>query len=69
MRYIDEMDLKGKKCTLPVRFQCAARRRPQYRRRHEDQGGAATINYALDENARVIIASHLGRPKGNGWSG
>ncbi|HRT70858.1 MAG TPA: phosphoglycerate kinase [Syntrophales bacterium] len=23
-----------------------------------------TINYALDENARIVIASHLGRPKG-----
>ena len=24
----------------------------------------ATINYALDENAKVIIASHMGRPEG-----
>lgn len=28
-----------------------------------------TINYALDENARVILASHLGRPKGKKVAG
>jgi phosphoglycerate kinase len=24
----------------------------------------ATINYCLDESAKVIVASHMGRPKG-----
>ncbi|HUX79773.1 MAG TPA: phosphoglycerate kinase, partial [Alphaproteobacteria bacterium] len=24
----------------------------------------ATVNYALDENAKVIVASHMGRPDG-----
>lgn len=28
-----------------------------------------TINYALDENAKVILASHLGRPKGKKVAG
>ena len=28
------------------------------------RGALATINYAIDEGAKVILASHLGRPKG-----
>lgn len=65
IRYIDEVkDLAGKRILLRVDFNVPL-----------DQGGnitddtriravLPTINYALDCDARIIIASHLGRPKG-----
>jgi phosphoglycerate kinase len=65
IRYIDEIkDLAGKRILLRVDFNVPL-----------DQGGnitddtriravLPTINYALDCDARIIIASHLGRPKG-----
>ncbi len=65
IRYIDEIkDLAGKRIFLRVDFNVPL-----------DEGGnitddtriravLPTINYALDCDARIIIASHLGRPKG-----
>ncbi|MEA5113951.1 MAG: phosphoglycerate kinase [Geobacteraceae bacterium] len=65
IRYIDEIkELAGKRIFLRVDFNVPL-----------DEGGnitddtriravLPTINYALDCNAKIIIASHLGRPKG-----
>src|SRR5512139_3579450 len=65
IRYIDEVkDLAGKRVFLRVDFNVPL-----------DQGGnitddtriravLPTINYALDCDAKIIIASHMGRPKG-----
>ncbi|HOJ43000.1 MAG TPA: phosphoglycerate kinase, partial [Syntrophorhabdaceae bacterium] len=64
MRYIDEIDLKDKRVFIRVDFNVPM-----------DEGGnitddtrikahLPTINYAIEKGAKVIIGSHLGRPKG-----
>jgi len=64
MRYIDQVDLKDKKVFIRVDFNVPM-----------DEGGditddtrikahLPTINYAIEKGAKVIIGSHLGRPKG-----
>jgi phosphoglycerate kinase len=64
MRSIDGIDLKGKRVLIRVDFNVPL----------DDQGNILddtrirsvlpTLDYALDEGAKVIVASHLGRPKG-----
>lgn len=64
MLYIDQIDLKDKRVFIRVDFNVPM-----------DEGGnitddtrikahLPTINYALEKGAKVIIGSHLGRPKG-----
>jgi len=62
--FINELDLKGKKVFVRV----------DYNVPFDDQGNITddariratlpTINYLLDEGAKIILASHLGRPDG-----
>ncbi|MGQ9688856.1 MAG: phosphoglycerate kinase [Desulfobaccales bacterium] len=64
VKYIDEVDIKGKTLFIRVDFNV-----PLDRNRHitDDTRIRAvlpTINYALEEGAKIIVASHLGRPKG-----
>ncbi len=64
MRYIDEMDLKGKRVLCRFDFNVPLDADLNIVDDTRIRAALPTINYALDENARVIIASHLGRPKG-----
>ena len=64
MKYIDQIDIKGKRVFLRVDFNVPM---DEYGNITDDariRAHLPTINYALDENAKVIIGSHLGRPKG-----
>ena len=64
MKNIKDIDIRGKKLLIRVDFNVPL----------DDQGNITddtrirsvlpTINHALDENATIIICSHLGRPKG-----
>ena len=64
MKSIDEVDIRGKKVLIRVDFNVPV----------DDQGVITddtrikahirTISYCLDNNAKVILMSHMGRPKG-----
>ena len=64
VRYIDNLDLAGKRVFIRVDFNVpldAERRITDDRR---IKSALQTIKYAIDHDAKVILASHLGRPKG-----
>ncbi|MDD2318740.1 MAG: phosphoglycerate kinase [Geobacteraceae bacterium] len=65
IRYIDEIkDLSGKRIFLRVDFNVPLDANGNITDDTRIRAVLPTINYALDCNAKVIIASHLGRPKG-----
>jgi len=75
IRYLDEIDtLNGKKVFIRVDFNVPLDDNQNITEDTRIRAVLPTINYALDSNAKVILASHLGRPKGpgaggSGWQG
>lgn len=65
IRYIDEIkDLKGKKVFIRVDFNVPQDDKGNITEDTRITGAVPTIKYALEQGARVVLASHLGRPKG-----
>jgi phosphoglycerate kinase len=65
IRYLDEIkDLAGKRIFLRVDFNVPLDEKGNITDDTRIRAVLPTINYALDCSAKVIIASHLGRPKG-----
>lgn len=65
IRYIDEIkDLKGKKVFIRVDFNVPQDEKGNITEDTRITGAVPTIKYALEQGAKVILASHLGRPKG-----
>lgn len=64
MKYIDEIDIKGKKVMFRFDFNVPLDSNLKITDDTRIRAILPTLNHALDENARIIIASHLGRPKG-----
>jgi phosphoglycerate kinase len=65
IRYLDEIkDLAGKRLFLRVDFNVPLDDKGNITDDTRIRAVLPTINYALDCSAKVIIASHLGRPKG-----
>src|SRR4030067_3153461 len=64
LKYIDELRLKGKKVLIRVDFNVPLDENGNITDDTRIRSVLPTINYALDEHAMVILASHLGRPKG-----
>jgi phosphoglycerate kinase len=61
---IDEIPIQGKKIFLRVDFNVPLDAGGKVTDDHRIQAALPTIKYALTQNGRVILASHLGRPKG-----
>jgi phosphoglycerate kinase len=61
---IDELRLKGKRVFIRVDFNVPLDDNLRITDDSRIRSTLATINYAIDEGAKVILASHLGRPKG-----
>jgi phosphoglycerate kinase len=65
IRYIDGIsDLKGKKVFIRVDFNIPQDDKGNITEDTRIAGAVPTIKYAIEKGARVILASHLGRPKG-----
>ncbi len=64
MKTIKDIDLSGKRILFRVDFNVTL---DEYQNITDDsriRAALPTIRYALDQNAKLIISSHLGRPKG-----
>lgn len=65
IRYIDQLkDLKGKKVFIRVDFNVPQDEKGNITEDTRIAGAVPTIKFAVEQGAKVILASHLGRPKG-----
>jgi len=64
MLSLEDLDLEGKKVFLRVDFNVPLDEAQEIRDDTRIKAALPTINYLLDHKAILIIASHLGRPKG-----
>ncbi len=64
MQYIDQIDLNGKRVFIRVDFNVPMDENGNITDDTRIRAHLPTINYALEKGAKVIIGSHLGRPKG-----
>ncbi len=61
---IEDLDLKDKRVFIRVDFNVPLDENLNITDDRRIRATLPTINYAIDEGAKVILASHLGRPKG-----
>jgi phosphoglycerate kinase len=64
VKSIDEIHLKGKRVLVRVDFNVPLDEEGNILDDTRIRSVLPTLNYALDEGAKVIVASHLGRPQG-----
>jgi phosphoglycerate kinase len=64
IKYIDGMELKGKKVFIRADFNVPLDKNQNITDDIRIRETIPTIKYALDKGGAVIVASHLGRPKG-----
>ena len=65
IHYIDQLkDLKGKKVFIRVDFNVPQDEKGNITEASRIIGALPTIRYAVEQGAKVVLASHLGRPKG-----
>ena len=64
MKNIKDIDIRGKKVLIRVDFNVPMDEQGNITDDIRIRSVLPTLNYALDENAAIIICSHLGRPKG-----
>ena len=64
MKKIKDLDIKEKKVLIRVDFNVPMDDQGNITDDIRIRGVLPTLNHALDERARIIICSHLGRPKG-----
>ena len=64
MKFIDEVDIRGKRVLFRFDFNVPLDNNLTITDDTRIRAVLPTLNHALDENVRIIIMSHLGRPKG-----
>jgi len=64
VKYIDELDLKNKKVLVRVDYNCPMDSAGNITNDFRIQESLPTLNYILEKGGALILASHLGKPKG-----
>ena len=64
MRFVNQVDIENKRVFIRVDFNVPLDEEKNITDDNRIRAALPTINYALDEDAKVIVASHMGRPKG-----
>ncbi len=64
MKYIDEIDIKGKTVFIRVDFNVPLDQNRNITDDTRIRAVLPTINFCLEASAKVVLASHLGRPEG-----
>ena len=64
MKYLDQIDVNGKKVLVRVDFNVPMDKSGNVTDDTRVKASLATINFIREKGARVIVTSHLGRPKG-----
>jgi len=64
MKYLDQIDVSGKKVFVRVDFNVPMDKSGNVTDDTRVKASLSTINYLREKGAKVIVASHLGRPKG-----
>jgi len=64
IKFIDELDFDGKRLFLRVDFNVPLDEKLEITDDNRIRAALPTVRYAIDNGARLIVASHLGRPKG-----
>lgn len=64
MLFLEDLDFKGKRVFLRVDFNVPQDEAGNIRDDMRIKASLPTINYLLEQKAKLIVASHLGRPKG-----
>jgi phosphoglycerate kinase len=63
MKFLDQMDIKGKKLLIRVDYNVPLKD-GVIQDDNRIRGSIPTLTYALENEAAIIVSSHLGRPKG-----
>ena len=64
MRYIDQIDLKDKRVFIRCDFNVPMDKQGNITDDSRIRAHLPTIDYAIKVGSKIIVASHLGRPKG-----
>jgi len=64
MKYLDQIDVSGKRVFVRVDFNVPMDKQGNVTDDTRVRASLPTINYLREKGAKVIVASHLGRPKG-----
>ena len=64
MRFIEDLDVKGKTVFLRVDFNIPLNEDGTIRNDKRIKASLPSITYLLNKGAKLVLASHLGRPKG-----